>query len=246
MTAPGATHDAQKPQNIRQSGPFGQVTRLTLRDQVVQTLRNAILLGDLPPGTPVVEATLAREFNVSRGPLREAMRQLIDEGLLVTIPYTGTTVAPLSIDDIREIGSMRALLESFAFELIWNRRDASFGAELHRRHEVLTQAIEAGAELESIVAELDLHGLVYEKSGHKLLQANWNALRGRLQLYWSAHHRAHGSRGPQMSAHDTYIAAALGDDFDTMKREIADHMRRGMELTMRLMQSAEPPLPPRA
>lgn len=141
---------------------------------------------------------------------------------------------------------MRALLESFAFELIWDRRDASFAAELRRRHEVLTKAILAGAELDSIVAELDLHGLVYEESRHKLLQANWNALRGRLQLYWSAHHRAHGSRGPQMGAHDTYIATALGDDFEAMKTEISDHMRRGMEQTMRLMQEAEPPLPPRA
>lgn len=229
------------PPIAKPSGRFGKVARLTLRDQVVETLRNAILLGELPPGAPVVEATLAREFSVSRGPLREAMRQLIDEGLLVTVRYTGTTVTQLSIEDIREIGSMRALLEAFAFELVWDRRDASFAAELRRRHGVLTTATLEGDEIGTIVAELDLHGLVYEASGHKLLQANWSGLRGRLQLYWSAHHRAHGSPGPQLNAHERYVEMALGDDLAAMKAEISDHMRRGMQLTERLMQEAEHP-----
>lgn len=227
------------PPNAKPAGQFDKVVRLTLRDQVVETLRNAILLGELPPGTPVVEATLAREFSVSRGPLREAMRQLIDEGLLVTVRYTGTTVTQLSIEDIKEIGSMRALLEAFAFELVWDRRDEAFAAELRRRHHVLTAAILEGNEIGSIVAELDLHGLVHEASGHKLLQTNWTGLRGRLQLYWSAHHRAHCSPGPQLTSHDNYVEMALGDDLDAMKAEISDHMRRGMELTQRLLPEAE-------
>lgn len=227
----------------RPPGRFDKVTRVTLRDQVLETLRTAILLGEIPPGTPVVEATLAREFNVSRGPLREAMRQLIDEGLLVTVRYTGTRVTQLSIEDIREIGSMRALLEAFAFELVWDRRNEAFAAELRRRNEALTRAILEGDEIGSIVAELDLHGLVYEVSGHKLLQANWSGLRGRLQLYWSAHHRAHGSRGPQLNSHERYVAMALGDDLSAMKAEISDHMRRGMQLTEGLIRQTEQPAP---
>jgi DNA-binding GntR family transcriptional regulator len=229
------------PSIAKPSGRFGKVARLTLRDQVVETLRNAILQGKLPPGAPVVEATLAREFSVSRGPLREAMRQLIEEGLLVTVRYTGTTVTQLSIEDIREIGSMRGLLEAFAFELVWDRRDGSFAAELRRRHDVLTTAILEEDEIGSIVAELDLHSLVYEVSGHSLLQATWKGLRGRLQLYWSAHHRAHGLLGPQLNAHEGYVAMALGDDLAAMKAEISDHMRRGMQLTERLMKEMEQP-----
>jgi len=225
------------------SGTFGKVTKLTLRDQVAEMLRNAILLGDIPPGAALVEATLAREFAVSRGPLREAMRQLIDEGLLVNVSYTGTTVAQLSIKDIQEIGSMRALLESFAFEHVWDRRDRAFCKEMQRRHDVLKSAILNRNELDSIVAELDLHGLVYERSDHQLLYASWLGLRGRLQLYWSAHHRAHGSRGPQLEAHDAYCAIALGDSLDAMKAEISDHMRRGMEKTKSLLENNEQQLP---
>jgi len=67
--------------------------------------------------------------------------------------------------------------------------------------EVLLATIDAGDDRASIATELALHGLVYEASGHRLLQRAWHGLRGRLQLYWAAHHRAHGRRGPRRDSH---------------------------------------------
>ena len=115
--------------------------------------------------------------------------------MLVTVPYTGTHVAALSVEDVREIYSLRTALEIFAFEQVWERRDDRFRHELHRRNEALLASIDAGDDRTSISTELALHGLVFEASGHKLLQRAWHGLRGRLQLYWAAHHRAHGRRG---------------------------------------------------
>ena len=215
----------------------------TLRAHVAERLRTAILAGDIPPGAPLVETALSERFDVSRGPLREALRQLIEEGLVVTVPYTGTHVAPLSVDDVREIYSLRTALESFAFEQVWERRDPCFRAELRRRNEALITAIDEGDERASIARELELHGLVYEESGHGLLQSAWHSLRARLQLYWAAHHRAHGRRGPRRDSHDSYLAAALGDDLDAMRREISGHMRRGMETTERFLGAEAEKLP---
>jgi len=214
-----------------------RVPKATLRAHIVERLRVAILSGDIPPGAPLVETALSERFDVSRGPLREALRQLIEEGLVVTVPYTGTRVAELSVEDVHEIYSLRTVLEAFAFEQVWPRRDDRFRAELRRRNEVLIATIDAGDDRASILAELEFHGLVYEASGHKLLQRAWHGLRGRLQLYWAAHHRAHGRRGPKRDSHDSYIRAALGSDFEAMKAEIADHMRRGMETTERFLRS---------
>jgi DNA-binding GntR family transcriptional regulator len=135
---------------------------------------------------------------------------------------------------------MRVTLERFAFELAWDRRDDGFRSELGRRNEILSAAIEAGDDYGSIRAELDLHGLVYEASDHSLLQRAWAGLRGRLQLYWAAHHRAHGTRGPKSDSHDSYIAAALGDDLSAMLREIGEHMRRGAERTEQFLLTVEP------
>ena len=216
------------------------VPKNTLRAQIAERLRAAILAGDIPPGAPLVETALSESFDVSRGPLREALRQLIEEGLVVTVPYTGTHVAPLSVEDVREIYSLRTALEIFAIEQVWERRDDRFRAELVRRNDALVATIDAGDDRASIETELAFHGLVYEASGHRLLQRAWASLRGRLQLYWAAHHRAHGRRGPRRDSHDSYIAAVLGDNLAAVRAEIADHMRRGVETTERFLNTLEP------
>jgi DNA-binding GntR family transcriptional regulator len=174
--------------------------------------------------------------------LREALRQLIEEGLVVTVPYTGTHVASLSVEDVREIYSLRTALEIFAFEQIWDRRDDRFRAELVRRNDALVATIDAGDDRASILTELAFHGFVYESCGHRLLERAWHGLRGRLQLYWAAHHRAHGRRGPKRDSHDGYIAAALGDDLAAMRAELADHMRRGAAITENFLHTVQPGL----
>jgi DNA-binding GntR family transcriptional regulator len=217
-----------------------RLRKTTFRQHIAERLRAAILGGEIAPGAQLVETALAAQFDVSRGPLREALRELIEEGLLVTVPYTGTHVIALTVDDIHEIYSMRITLERFAFEQAWPKRDDAFARELQRRNMLLTQAIDAGDDAASILAELDLHGLVYEASGHKLLQRTWHSLRGRLQLYWAAHHRAHATRGPKRDSHDGYVQAALGDNLDLMLAEITNHMGRGAQRTESFMRFTNP------
>ncbi|MFS2327790.1 GntR family transcriptional regulator [Brucella sp. H1_1004] len=213
------------------SQTFDIIQKATFRDHIVEKLRNAIISGAIEPGAQIVETELARQFAVSRGPLREAMRQLIDEGLLVSIPYTGTRVVSLTTRDIHEIYSMRVNLEIFAFELAWDRRDQAFRDELISRNNLLTRCIDNQDDVASIEAELKLHSLVYEVCGHRLLQRVWEGVRGRLQLYWAAHHRAHGMQGPKRDGHDIYVTCGLGNDLNAMRSEIRDHMSRGLEKT---------------
>jgi DNA-binding GntR family transcriptional regulator len=231
----------------RGAGRLARVPKSTIRAHIVDGLREAILRGDIEPGSQLIEASLANQFGVSRGPLREAMRQLIDEGLLVTVPYTGTHVVDLSIEDVREIYSMRVNLEIFAFEQVWARRDSEFREELVQRHDFLTECIDAQDDAASISAELQLHGFVYEATGHKILLKTWDSIRGRLQLYWAAHHRAHGLRGPRRDGHDAYVKTALGDNFEALRQEITSHMARGGNQTEAFLMSRAHDLPsPRA
>ena len=207
--------------------------------QIVSLLRSAILTGELEPGAQLVETTLALRLGASRGPLREAMRQLVDEGLLVSVPYSGTRVVEVSVQDINDIYAMRTCLEQFAFQQIWDRRDAAFRAELLRRNAVLKGAIDQADGVAAIEAELDLHGLAYEQAGNRILLNSWTALRGHLQMYWALHQRAHGSTGPKRESHDDYVRHALGSSLGAMEDELRDHMRRGLEKTKALVEARD-------
>jgi len=213
------------------------LTRETMGARIASLLRRAVITGEFPPGTPMVETELALKLGASRGPLREALRQLIDEGLLVSVPYSGTRVIELSAQDINDIYAMRTCLEQFAFDLTWPRRTPAFIAELERRNASLQAAIDAADDAGAIEAELDLHGLTYEWSGNRLLLSTWNGIRGRLQLYWAAHHKAHGLKGPRRESHDDYLRLAAGSDLAAMKDEISSHMRRGLETTLAFVEN---------
>jgi DNA-binding GntR family transcriptional regulator len=206
-----------------------QVERSTFRAQIADQLRQAIIGGTLAPGSAVTEMELANRFGVSRGPLREAMSQLAEEGLLVSVPYTGTRFANVMIADVREIYSLRTALESLAFRQVWAHRDGAFRREMAKRHRVLQQSLAATDRVISTAAEVHLHSLVYEACGHRLLLETWRRIAGRLQLYLALHQKAHGRTGPLADAHDRYVALAIGDSLDAMLDEVEHHMKRGIE-----------------
>ena len=210
-------------------------SRNTLRQHIVERLREVVLSGEVPPGTQLVESQLAEQLGVSRGPVREAMRELAEEGLVMNAPYQGTFVAELTVKEIEEIYSLRTVLEVFAFELAWPRRDRNFRQEIDRRHAGLLSAIKLADPNVSIRAELHLHGLAYEWSDHALLQSYWQSLKSRLHFYLAVHQRAHGREGPKSDAHVNYVALAKGQDFEAMAAEIRHHMRRGLENVKRFV-----------
>lgn len=86
----------------------------TLREKILETIRDAILKGSLKPGERVSEPELAERFGISRTPIREAFRQLESEGYLQVIPRKGAVVASLSERDIEEFYAIKILLEGFA------------------------------------------------------------------------------------------------------------------------------------
>lgn len=222
---------------MEQAAKLEKLSKSTFGKRISDKLRDAILTGEILPGTQIVETTLANQFGVSRGPLREAIQRLVDEGLLTQIPFKGTQVVDLSVDAVQEIYSLRANLEIFAFSQLWDRRGEEFAKELTRRHAALTQAIDAGNEFKCIERELELHSLVFETTGHKLLLETWNGLRGKIQLYWASNHLAHGRRGPRRDSHESYVEMALGSSFENLEDEIHAHMRRGAAKTVKFLKA---------
>ncbi|MGJ8648649.1 MAG: GntR family transcriptional regulator [Marinomonas colpomeniae] len=211
----------------------------TLRANVAEQLKDAIISGDLPPGTKLVESQLSSLLGVSRGPLREAISQLVDQGLIESIPYTGTYVANITVTAIQELYSFRTELEQFAFKLVWEKRDEAFFNELDLQLKKLTQAVKDNDRSATIFEELELHNVVYKHCGHSLLQDSWQRLRGRLHLYFTLHQQAHNRAGPLISAHDKYVNLAKSDSLEAMLDHVTEHMQQGYNKVEQLVSGIE-------
>src|ERR1700722_20252106 len=125
----------------------------TLKDQVVRLIRTAILSGKISAGGRLNESQLARELGVSRVPIREALQQLEQQGLVVNVPRRGKFVISLSDEEIQKINSLRVILEAEALRLC-RAKITSEGIEtLNRLNENMQQA---GGLPEIEAAALDL------------------------------------------------------------------------------------------
>ncbi len=211
----------------------------TIRTQILGRLMPLIVSGRLEPGQRLREQDLASHLGVSRAPLREAIRDLVDVGLLVSVPYKGVHVRTITRKDLEEIYSMRVALEQLAFRECWGKRDDAALADLRERNAALTRTISQGTDgTLAIEQELALHSWCFELSGHTLLRQAWERLKPNLNLYFSLHQHAHGRKGPLRQAHDPYLSYASGDDLDAMLAHLTAHMRQGLETTMSLFDDA--------
>jgi DNA-binding GntR family transcriptional regulator len=209
--------------------PVGGETR---RGEIVRRLRDLIVLGHVEPGARLTEQDLAARLGVSRAPLREAIRDLVESGLVESAPYRGLFVRSATRRDLDELYSLRTTLEQFAFRLAWPRRTPAALADLGRRKRALAAVIDAGTDpIAAIEAELALHAWVYELADHRLLMQSWARIRPNLHFYFVLHQRAHGRAGPLREAHDAYVALAGGDDLDAMLAHLDAHMRQGLMRT---------------
>jgi DNA-binding GntR family transcriptional regulator len=216
---------------------FDAVMPMTRRAQVAETMRSFILSGQLAPGTQLVESKLASRFGVSRGSIREAIWELIDQGLLVNRPYAGTFVVSLDERTMAEVFSVRCALERYAFTQVWPRRDTGFRKEFAARHKALARAIKARKQVESIKAETHFHSYPYEFSGNQTLLDVWHQLCHKIQLTFVMSQVI--VRDMEfITASERYLAVALGSDLDAMLREIDHHLALGMIAIRKLLSEA--------
>ena len=144
-------------------------TFLPLRDVVFQTLRAAILKGELEPGERLMEIHLANKLGVSRTPVREAIRMLEQEGLAVTIPRRGAHVAKMTEKDLQDVLEIRDVLDALAATNACQHMTDELYAELEAAMDDFEKAI-AGKDVRSIVeADEKFHNVIYKAADNPKL-----------------------------------------------------------------------------
>ena len=155
---------------------FAEISNVPLRQKIAQVLREAILSGELKPGTALIETTLANQLGVSRAPLREALRSLSKDGLIETVPYRGTTVKTLSPKDVEEIYSLRGLHETFAIQRIIEHGRSSDLTKLEQICKNMQEAAKA-EDFKTLNQEDDtFHRHLILLAEHDMLTAIWDQL----------------------------------------------------------------------
>ncbi|RCW46027.1 DNA-binding GntR family transcriptional regulator [Halopolyspora algeriensis] len=153
-----------------QPGELEPVQRKSTAAIVADQLRSAIMYGSLPPGSQMGEADLAARLGVSRGPLREAMQRLVQEGLLHSEPHRGLFVATMDADDIRDLYTARLAVERAACEQIIRYRRVEAVAELTAAHSRMVAAASRGDRGELTDADQEFHETLVRGSGSPRLQ----------------------------------------------------------------------------
>jgi len=149
-----------------------------LRERARSGIREAIALGELKPGDQIVEATMAARIGVSRSPVREALRELEQHGLVESVPNRGTFVATLAAEDVEEIVLLRGALEGLAARLAADRMGRRDLRALEETVERMSRHTGPGAQEESAFTEADgeFHSVLVRVAGHRRLLRLWSEL----------------------------------------------------------------------
>jgi DNA-binding GntR family transcriptional regulator len=214
------------------SKTFEGISNVPLGQKIVDVLRNAILSGELKPGQPLVETTLASQLGVSRAPLREALRTLGKDGLIETIPYRGTTVKTLSRKDVEEIYSLRGLHEAFAAQRIIERRRAGDADHLKQIYSRMRQAAKANDFKKLNQEDDNFHRQLILLAEHNMLTAIWEQVSLRVRQLMALTN--HLKRDPlEVAQNHLPIVEAIGKrDLKKAKTLIQNHVASAKDLVL--------------
>ena len=157
---------------------------LPLRDVVFKTLRQAILKGELEPGERLMEIQLAERLGVSRTPIREAIRKLELEGLVIMIPRKGAEVADITEKSLRDVLEVRKALEELAVQLACEKITQEELEELEKAGENFKKVLNRSKDITEVAeADVRFHDVIYMATdNHKLIHL-LNKLREQMYRY---------------------------------------------------------------
>lgn len=215
---------------------FGEIRQRPTYQEVLSSMRTAILSGRLKAGERIVEAQIAEQMSISRGPVREALLELEAEGLVLKRPYKGTYVATFSARDIREIYSLRGLLEGYAARLAACRVQPADIARLEGIVARMRETADA-EELDTFVeTDIEFHREICRLSHHQLLLQSWTNLVSRVRLFLTLADQVYFTTEHIIGTHLPTLEALRAGDPDLAEKtikgpiiEVGETVARGVE-----------------
>jgi DNA-binding GntR family transcriptional regulator len=210
-----------------------------LREVIFNTLREAIIVGELKPGERLMEVQLAEKMGVSRTPVREAIRKLELEGLVKMIPRRGVHVADLSIKDIMDVLELRATLDGFATGLSADRITDDELKELKQVNAQFERYILKENLQGSIKKDVEFHDIIYRASRNEKLLQIINNLREQVQRFRVIYLKDYSSGMEVFREHQKIIDAIEKKDNDQAKNTAINHIINQQETIIKAIKKTQ-------
>jgi GntR family transcriptional regulator of gluconate operon len=211
----------------------------SLAENAADRIREQVLSGGYTQGQHLVEARIADELQISRGPVREAFKMLRAEGLVTEEPRRGTFVVSITAQDVRDIYGLRAAIEGAAARLLCRAGDAATIDRLEAAADAIGAAAGTGDAAAAAHADLAFHEALCELSGNQRLLETFRrhvpVLRGLLRM----DERIMPSIEHVADQHRPVVAAIRAGDEEEAVRLVTEHSERAGQLLADLLEHKE-------
>lgn len=210
---------------VAESGPDAEpIVRLSLHDQVVVRLRDAIVEGRLAPNERLNERVLCARYGISRTPLREALKVLAQDGLVALLPNRGAVVTPLTATELDQTVEVMAPLEALAGELVAARIGPAGIAEIRALHHEMC-AFHARGDLPAYFrANQAIHRQLVEHTGNRILASTYVALNARIRRFRYMANLSPDRWEQAVAEHEQILAALSARDGSRLGRLLRQHL----------------------
>lgn len=196
----------------------------TLSQQVYDTLRRQILDDVFPPNTPLPEEGVAARLNVSRAPVREALRRLAADGLVTLTPRQGAVVSSLTPQQFLDAYRVREALEALAIRLAVPRLTPADLRQLDDYHEAMLRHAAAGDADAFFANNAAFHALLVDRSGNEQLRGMYHPLMDQMRRYFSPSLGLRGGMERSIEEHRAILEAVRAGDGEMAARLLSDHI----------------------
>lgn len=210
-----------------------------LRDIVFENLREAIINGQLRPGERLMEVQIAEELGVSRTPVREAIRKLELEGLVVMVPRKGAYVSNVSIKDISDVFQIRRALEGLAAELAAEKLTEE---QLEELEQLLARTAETVNKLDvmtTVDIDTGFHQVIYEASRNEKLSSMLYHLREQIQRFRTQSLSRPGRLQQALMEHKAIMEALKEGDGELARRLVEEHIESAESALLAAFEESE-------
>jgi DNA-binding GntR family transcriptional regulator len=208
----------------------------TLMEKVTDAIVLAVMERRIPFGSRLVEAELSRALDVSRVPVREALRILESQGIVVNTPYKGMCLMTVDDKKLKEMLSLRALLEERAVRTAIDQLAKGEAAidGLRQALGVMRQALEEGSAARMAASDIGFHRAMLLMTGNDTLTAIWEIMARQFQMIVGiAWHSLDTERERNYQDHERILALIEAKDAEAAAREIVPHIMEGVDVGLR-------------